>query len=40
MKNIYNAPNKEAAAMKLDNFWEKMGWETSLCYLILETKLG
>ena len=36
MKNVYNAPNKEAAAVELDNLEKK--WEGKYSYTILSWK--
>ena len=36
MKNVYNAPNKEAAAVELDNLEKKSGREVPLCHPLME----
>ena len=36
MKNIYNTPNKEAAAMELDNLEKKWGRKISVCHTFME----
>lgn len=36
MKNIYNTPNKEAAAVELDNLEKKWGRKISVCHTFME----